>query len=289
MRGLFPPQVLNRLDAVNQLLAADPGPADEARRVCQGYAQVLQGCLGRSSHSRFDLSGLAVYADVQALVESLARCLAQQTEPTLLEWQTHLQAILAEYRASFEELAQAQSWLQAIRQVLDSAALPSAEAAGAGADTVARELAQVLGWLADQRELSEWQQSIRAHLWAVSERYWSGLFVCYELEGVPRTNNDLEGLFGTMRRRVRQQSGAKQVRGAIGRQGAWLVYPMEQDVAALEQLLARVSPERYQHERAQFEQRQARFRQRLRWRRNRAGVLEQLEAQWAALCANPTL
>jgi hypothetical protein len=59
-------------------------------------------------------------------------------------------------------------------------------------------------------------------------------------------------------------------------------------VATLEQLLARVSPARYQHERAQFEQRQARFRQRLRWRRNRAGVLEQLEAQWASLCANPT-
>jgi hypothetical protein len=289
MRGLFPPQVLNRLGALKKQVAADPAPVDQARVVCQGYAQVLQGCLTRSSHSRFDLSGLEVYTDMQALLESLSHCLAQQAEPTLLQWQTRLQAILAEYRASFEEVAQAQSWLQALRQVLDSAALPSAERAGAGGDAVARELAQLLGWLADQSELSEWQESIRAHLCRVSERYWSGLFVCYELEGVPRTNNELEGLFGTMRRRVRQQSGAKQVRRAIGRQGAWLVYPTEENVAALEQLLARVSPERYQHERAQFEQRQARFGQRLRWRRNRAGVLEQLEAQWASLCANPTL
>ena len=225
---------------------------------------------------------------MQALLVSLSRCLAQQAEPTLLEWHTRLQAIVAEYRASFGEVAQAQSWLQALRQVLDSAALPSAERAGAGGDAVARELAQLLGWLADQSELSEWQQKVRAHLSRVSERYWSGLFVCYELEGVPRTNNDLEGLFGATRRRVRQQSGAKQVRRAIGRQGAWLLYEVEEDVAALEQLLARVSPARYQHERAQFEQRQARFRQRLRWRRNRAGVLEQLEAQWAARCANPT-
>src|SRR5215212_9422579 len=149
MRGLFPPQVLNRLLEVDELVAADPTPAEQERVVCQGYAQLLQGCLGRSSHSRFDLSGQAVYADVQALVELLERCLAQQAEPTLLEWHTRLQAIVAEYRTAFGEVAQAQSWLLAIREVLDSAALPSAEAAGAGGDAVARELAQVLGWLAD--------------------------------------------------------------------------------------------------------------------------------------------
>lgn len=280
--------MLNRLVEDSELLAAEKAPAEQARAVCQGYAYVLQGCLARSSHNRLDLSGLAVYADVQALLASLARCLAQQSEPTLLEWHTRLQTIVAEYRASFGEVAQAQSWLQALRQVLDSAALPSAERPGAGGDAVARELAQLLGWLADQSELSEWQQKVRTHLSKVSERYWSGLFVCYELEGVPRTNNELEGLFGATRRRIRQQSGAKQVRRAIGRQGAWLLYEVEEDVAALEQRLARVSPARYQHERAQFEQRQARFRQRLRWRRNRAGVLEQLEAQWASLCANPT-
>lgn len=289
MRGLFPPQVLNRLGAVAERAVADPAPADQARAVCQGYAQVLQGCLARTSHSRFDLSGLQVYADVQALLESLSRCEAQQAEPTMLEWQTRLQALVAEYRASFEEVAQAQSWLLALRQVLDNAELPSAERAGAGGDAVARQLAQVLGWLADQSDLSEWQQKVREQLSKVSERYWSGLFVCYELEGVPRTNNELEGLFGATRRRVRQQSGAKQVRRAIGRQGAWLLYEAEEDVAALEQRLAGVSPARYQQERAQFEQRQARFGQRLRWRRNRAGVLEQLEAQWATLCANPTL
>src|SRR5262245_13606109 len=153
MRGLFPPQVLLRLGALKQPVAAEKAPAEQARAVCQSYAQLLQGCLTRSSHSQFELSGLAVYADVQALEQSLSRCLAQQAEPTLQHWQTHLQVLVAQYRASFEELAQAQSWLQALRQVLDSAALPSAEQAGAGGDAVARELARELGWMADQSEL----------------------------------------------------------------------------------------------------------------------------------------
>ncbi len=31
-----------------------------------------------------------------------------------------------------------------------------------------------------------------AHLLKVTRSYWSGLFHCYDIEGLPRTNNDLE-------------------------------------------------------------------------------------------------
>lgn len=287
MQALFPPQVLSGL--------AEPLLEDEAPQVAtrlsvqQGYAQVVQICLSRTSHSPFDLTGLQAYTDVQALVQSLGRCLSRQEDPTLRAWRALLQECLSRYQAAFGEVAEAQSWIGVIRQVLDAAGLPSEQNRGAGADAVARQLAQVLGELADRQDLSAWLQSVREHVCGVSERYWSGLFVCYEVVGVPRTNNDLEALFGLTRQRIRQQTGAKQVRRVIARSGAWLIYPCDADVEALQQRLAGVRYEVYQQERAQFEQRQGRFRQRLRWRRNRSGVLDELEAQWASLCANSTL
>jgi hypothetical protein len=39
--------------------------------------------------------------------------------------------------------------------------------------------------------------------------YWPGLFRCYEVEGLPRTNNDLEQFFGSYRYHERRCSGRK--------------------------------------------------------------------------------
>jgi hypothetical protein len=39
--------------------------------------------------------------------------------------------------------------------------------------------------------------------------YWSGLFHCYEIEDLPRTNNDLEQTFGVLRHHQRRCTGRK--------------------------------------------------------------------------------
>ena len=43
----------------------------------------------------------------------------------------------------------------------------------------------------------------------VTRSYWAGLFWCYASEDVPRTNNDLEQLFGSHRYHQRRASGRK--------------------------------------------------------------------------------
>ena len=269
--------------------AADPSASGATLLVQQGYAQVLQGCLGRASQTPFDLAGLQLYTDVQAIAASLQRCVAQHDDSILRHWCQIVAGIVTCYDAAFAEVAEAQTWVTAIRQVLDAAPVPTAHAPAPGGDAVARQLAHVLGGLADRTDLSPWLQTVRGQVCGVSERYWRGLFVCYDVVGVPRTNNDLESLFGATRRRVRQQTGAKQVRRSIGRQGAWLLYPPDTEMRDVQQRLEGVPYAVYQHERAHFEQRQARFRQRFRWRRNRAGVLDQLESQWTSECANSTV
>ncbi len=43
----------------------------------------------------------------------------------------------------------------------------------------------------------------------VSQSYWPGLFACYVYPELPRTNNDLEHLFGSHRYHERRASGRK--------------------------------------------------------------------------------
>ena len=48
-----------------------------------------------------------------------------------------------------------------------------------------------------------------AHFLKVTRSYWPGLFPCYGVEGLPRTNNDLERFFGSYRYHERRCSGRK--------------------------------------------------------------------------------
>jgi hypothetical protein len=47
------------------------------------------------------------------------------------------------------------------------------------------------------------------HFRKVTMSYWPGLFRCYETADVPRTNNDLEQCFGSVRYHERRASGRK--------------------------------------------------------------------------------
>ncbi|GHO90041.1 hypothetical protein KSF_000890 [Reticulibacter mediterranei] len=55
----------------------------------------------------------------------------------------------------------------------------------------------------------------------VTESYWAGLFSCYDVPDLPRTNNDLEHTFGSVRYHERRSTGRKQaspglvIRGAV--------------------------------------------------------------------------
>src|SRR4029079_16590894 len=48
-----------------------------------------------------------------------------------------------------------------------------------------------------------------AHFLKVTRSYWPHLFACYDVEGLPRTNNELEQFFGSYRYHERRCSGRK--------------------------------------------------------------------------------
>lgn len=59
-----------------------------------------------------------------------------------------------------------------------------------------------------------------AHFLKVTASYWPGLFACYEVADLPRTNNGLEQYFGTARHAERRATGRKGASPALVVRGA---------------------------------------------------------------------
>jgi hypothetical protein len=83
------------------------------------------------------------------------------------------------------------------------------------------QVEELLAEIADQQMTVGTVQPAVAHFLKVSASYWPGLFYCYGIAGLPRTNNDLEQYFGSARYHQRRASGrihataATVVRGSV--------------------------------------------------------------------------
>ncbi len=114
----------------------------------------------------------------------------------------------------------------------------------------------------------------------VTRSYWPGLFRCYEVQGLPRTNNDLEQCFGSVRYHERRATGRKGaspamvVRGRVRLIAA--VASRKQGLDAKQ--LQPQDVQRYTQLRAELEYRHETRRAQRRFRRDPEGYLARLEA-----------
>jgi hypothetical protein len=115
----------------------------------------------------------------------------------------------------------------------------------------------------------------------VTRSYWPGLFHCYDVPDVPRTDNDLEQLFGAHRYHERRSSGRKVaspglvVRGSV-RLPAALATRLRGEVRGED--LAPSDLGAWQDLRAGLERRREVRAQGRRFRRDPAAYLQELEA-----------
>lgn len=80
---------------------------------------------------------------------------------------------------------------------------------GLDAAAVQRRYRGLLGALARHRKSCGRLREAFAHFQKVTRSYWRGLFRCYDVAGLPRTNNELEQFFGSYRYHERRASGRK--------------------------------------------------------------------------------
>ncbi len=113
----------------------------------------------------------------------------------------------------------------------------------------------------------------------VTKSYWKGLFACYRFPDLPRTNNDLEHCFGSVRYGERRASGRKGaspamvVRGSVRAVAAVVTPPEGFDAAQIRP----ANTEGWQALRSSLEKRRETRRAQLRFRRDPAAYLGGLE------------
>ena len=119
------------------------------------------------------------------------------------------------------------------------------------------------------------------HFCHITDNFAAGLFRCYDIAGLPRTNNDLEHCFGVARVHERRATGR---RGAIpgvvvrGSVRVMAAVTSTQQIFSVEDLRPR-DYQRWRDLRRQLCQREEARRQQWRFRKNPATYLTEIEAR----------
>jgi hypothetical protein len=152
---------------------------------------------------------------------------------------------------------------------------------GRSGDQVRRHLGGLLGAMTRHRASAGSLAAGVDHFVKVSRGYWSGLFACYDVADLPRTNNDLEQAFGRHRYHERRTSGRKGaspslvLRGSVKLRAGLTTRTRE--VTGEE--LSGADRAAWRAKRAELDQRRQRRTDRRRFRRNPEAYLRDLEHQ----------
>jgi hypothetical protein len=149
------------------------------------------------------------------------------------------------------------------------------------AGTARRQLGGLLGAMARHRGRGGDLSDAVDHFGKVSRSYWSGLFHCYEVDDLPRTNNALEQFFGSHRYHERRATGRKVASPALVLRGSARILAAaatrQKQYSAAE--LSQVDHNALKQLRETLDERRHRRTQRRRFRQDSQTYLKDLEAQ----------
>lgn len=132
---------------------------------------------------------------------------------TLARLQAILQRGLTETASLWPDVRVAYRWVHRAAHLLSNEEQHPAVA-------VKRRLGGLLGAMMRHRVAAGALVPALEHFLKVSRSYWPGLFHCYEVPDLPRTNNDLEQCFGAHRYHERRATGRKGASPALVLRGS---------------------------------------------------------------------
>ena len=255
------------------------------------YAGRLRNVLSRSGRKPFRLAGLRLYVDLLNLLSSLEVSLAYlPDEPRLTCFADTIRQALSDFEEDYIWLAEGYTWVLDIADILDvplpqppSTDEDEASPQTTDASTVKTNLDAYFQRLQTRTDLPAALISFRTHLIALTGRYAPGLFHCYDIPGLPRTNNDLESLFGAVRRRTLCTAGPYRAQQMLHDYGAWLLFETIPDEHRQLERLQRVSLDDFRQERQRMLKHQESRTADRRFRRQPQAYLATLEVDAAAI------
>jgi hypothetical protein len=206
-----------------------------------------------------------------------------------------IQPVQDEFRIPIKESRQGQQWMIDIAHVLDAPLpeldMPRPSVRSNQGTRVQQQLNHYLSQLQKQRGLSEWLMEFRRHLIDITGRWGDDLFVCYDIAGVPPTNNALESRFGRLRRDQRRISGRQFNTATLLDEGPYLIWECGDSEAQVLACLRRVATNRVDYQRRYKNLCAEQERRRLIYRlqHHQTQVFRELEIQWAAIHLGKTV
>ena len=245
--------------------------ADLLRRV--RYLLTLKG------RPPFRLAGIEMYERLTEVHACLDTLLAHRRDPRLVELQRGLLHALTATQHDYSELRLAADWLERIADVLDPEGNPTRSG---------EQVRQALGALLEDLD-QESQDVPRLHRFAAqiqktTSNYTPGVFHCYDIDGLPRTNNERESEFRDLNRRLLSTTGQRGlVKRILQREGAWELIPRPDSLRDTIEALSHVDPAEFAQERERLRTHRARFRLHTRSPKRSRAQLNQLAQRWQAL------
>jgi hypothetical protein len=201
-----------------------------------------------------------------------------------------LQAIVAERAAWAEPLAQVKrlhGWLLEVEHLLDGSLAAQGEVlsnvtVGSRLDRWREHMSRQL----TDGSLSQLEQECLGEFLQVLSNLRSHLVQCYDRQGFPRTNNDMERSIRGLKTQYRRVSGRKNWNAYLLRYGRSVAYAAwwEQDAAHhqyLERQVGRLDRRQWRELRRQSSRAQREQLIRFRFRHKRQSLLTSLETRWA--------
>jgi len=265
-----------------EVTLSHPDRQAQVDKLVADYAARLRRILSRSGRKPFRLAGLQLYADLLNLLVSLEVSLSHlREEQRLTCFADAIRRGLQDFEEDYVWIAEGYTWVVDIADILDvPLPEPGAEAPERPfSEEVRDRLNAYLDRLDQRTDLNAHLIAFRKHLRGLTERYAPGLFHCYDIPGLPRTDNDLESVFGRVRRQTLCTSGPHHAQQRLHEEGAWLLFDLVHSEHEQLERLQRVSLDDWREERQRIRKHKAMFTADRRFRRAPSQYLAELEVQ----------
>jgi hypothetical protein len=216
----------------------------------------IRDAVSRSSRKPFAWGGLAGYAQLEAIAETLRRLPIEPETAVLRQWLPQVERALDKNRRCAQDVREAQDWLHRIADCLRYPGDASSADHALSSTQIRCEMEALLAQFQPDPHSAPAQAALQ-RAWQQLWSAWSGdLLSCYEVPGLPADNLGLEAFFNRARNHERRVSGRSSTRplGVMGQYQVLFLAESEQDLLTQ---LRQVPREDYQAQRRRLAQGEA--------------------------------
>lgn len=258
--------------------AMEPAPNSEQVRktITQDICRRIRYLLTLKGRPPFRLAGIEMFERLSEVKECLEHLIAHHPTPQLWALQLGLQTALQTSQAHYTTLRQAADWLEQIADLLD----PDDKPIRSG-DQVRQDLLDYIDAICPASQNDPFLLAFFKNIQKTTRHYAPGLFHCYDIPGLPRTNNDRESDFRDLTRRLLRTTGQNGLsKRIIQREGAWELLSHPDTLNETIRVISQIALPDFLLERLRIRQHRDRFRLHSRSIKQSRSQLNRLEQLW---------